>query len=217
MRAWAWGLPSTLAKSMPRGSMSSVKAGLPFTRRSASTFVSGLPTTAVWGTSGETHEARHRRRDFAVAPDAAGASDSSCPSEGRRPTTGFHRPGLLAAQRGRGASHRLDDLHVSGLPIEDPAQRVADLGLGGFGVRFQERLGRQHHRAGRVPGLHRPRLDEGLLDRVELAGGDVERLDRGHLVARGLGGEQHVGRRPAARPRGQPPRRSRRCSIRSGR
>ena len=36
---------------MPRGSMSSVNAGLPFASLTASTFTSGLPTTAISGTS----------------------------------------------------------------------------------------------------------------------------------------------------------------------
>ena len=51
MRAWACGLYSNLAYNMPRNSMSSVKAGLPFASLTASTLISGLPTTAISGTS----------------------------------------------------------------------------------------------------------------------------------------------------------------------
>ena len=51
MRACACGLCNTFATSIPRFSMSAVKAGLPCTSLTASTFLSGLPTTfhcSVW-------------------------------------------------------------------------------------------------------------------------------------------------------------------------
>ena len=51
MCACACGLRRTLPTSWPRSSKSSVKAGLPFTRRTASTLTSGFPTTAISGTS----------------------------------------------------------------------------------------------------------------------------------------------------------------------
>ena len=72
MRAWAWGLRRTLAYSIPLGSMSSVKAGLPLASRTASTLTSGLPTTAMSGTS----------RDGTSRGTAWGASGAGLPVGG---------------------------------------------------------------------------------------------------------------------------------------
>ena len=68
MRAWACGLRSTLAWSIPRSSTSSTNAGWPLTSLTASTLAAPVPTTVVGGTSGGGHEAWPGRRGVRDRP-----------------------------------------------------------------------------------------------------------------------------------------------------
>jgi hypothetical protein len=104
-----------------------------------------------------------------------------------------HRLRLLAAQQRRGSPHRRHDLHVAGLAIEDPGQRVCDLPLVGVRVPLEERLGGEDHGARGVARLQCARIDKSLLDGVQFAGRHVEGLHGGHRVTVGLRRQQHVG------------------------
>ena len=109
-----------------------------------------------------------------------------------------HQLGLIAAERRGRPLDGLDHLHVAALPVQDPRQRVADLLLGRVGIAVEQRLGGQHHGARRVPGLQCAGVDERFLDGMQIAGGHVQALHGGDLVAAGLRGEQHVRRDQAA-------------------
>ncbi len=64
----------------------------------------------------------------------------------------------------------------------------------GFASLSRRATAASSHGAGGVSRLDGARLDEGGLDRMELATGDVQALDRPDVVTIGLGGEQDVGR-----------------------
>ena len=141
---------------------------------------------------GGRHKTRHSRRD--VQPERRQRLCQLQISRQGFDDEGLHRVRLLASEHRRGPADCFDHLGVAGLAVEDPRQRVADLVIGGIRATFEEGLGRQNHRPGRVPGLERPRLDERLLDRVHLPCGHVQRLDRSDHVPVGLGGKEHIGR-----------------------
>ena len=83
--------------SCPLSSKSSVNAGFPFTKRTASTFTSGLPTTAISGTSfdGTT---------LGTAGEASGPSSSGLTSTGFFPSV---RGGRYTGPKGSFVSPRI--------------------------------------------------------------------------------------------------------------
>ncbi len=100
---------------------------------------------------------------------------------------------LVSTQPRRRAPHGGHDLCVAALAIEDARERISDLGLGRVRVAIEQGLGGEDHRAGRIAGLQRARLDERRLNRVQL-GARVERLDGCHPVTVRLGGEHDLRR-----------------------
>jgi hypothetical protein len=85
--------------------------------------------------------------------------------------------------------HRPDDVLVAGTPAEVALDALADLVLAGVRVVLQQ-VDRRHDHAGRTEAALEPvHLVEGLLHRVQLALRRGDPLDRRHLAAVGLHGE----------------------------
>ena len=144
------------------------EAGLPFTSRSASTLRAECATTVVAGTSDEA---------ITVTSGSAGSSPRSSAAARRTPSTVF----TYAPSRSR---------------MPESASRI--VASSGSGSALEQRLRREDDGAGRVAGLDRARVDQGLLDRVQLSGRRLDALGGRHLVPVSLRGEEHLGRDEAA-------------------
>src|SRR2546425_1911535 len=138
MRAWGWGLRSSLAKSIRGRNRSSANRVMPVTFAVASTLRWALPTT--WNPAGFLPDAiqrlRCRRR---VLPPHAGCRQLDC----------------------------LVDLEVTGAAAEVARERLLNLIARGTRARCEQRLGGEEERRRAVATLRRAQLGERLLERME--------------------------------------------------
>src|SRR3989442_6331117 len=162
IRAWGWGLRSSLAKSMRGRNRSSANRVTPVTFAVASTLRSAFPTTrravgrsggravcgsAVFPTAGPPD------RLTVFLPDAI---------QGLR-----CRLRILAAQASGCQLDGFVDLDVAGAAAEVARQRLFDLVTRRTRARRQERLGGEEKRRCAIAALCRAQLGERFLERME--------------------------------------------------
>src|SRR5207249_1996466 len=151
MRAWGWGLRSSLAYSMRGRNRSSANRVAPVTLAVASTLRIALPTTRNG------------------VPDRPTAAVSLTAAFLRVPIQGLpRRLGLLPPHARRGQFHGLVDLHVSRVAAQVARQRLLDLVARRLGVLGEQRFGGEQERGGAVAALRRAQLGERVLERMEL-------------------------------------------------
>src|SRR2546425_10979396 len=151
MRAWGWGLRSSLAYSMRGRNRSSANLVTPVTLAVASTLRSALPTTRNG------------------VPDRPTAAVSLTAAFLRVPIQGLPRwLGLLPPHASRGQFHGLVDLHVARAAAQVARQRLLDLVARRLGVLGEQRFGGEQERGGAVAALRRAQLGERVLERMEL-------------------------------------------------
>src|SRR6267378_6168961 len=138
MRAWGWGLRSSLAKSMRGRNRSSANRVTPVTFAVASTLRWALPTT---------------RKPVAFLPDAI---------QGLR-----RRLRILAAHAGRRQLDGFVDLDVTGAAAEVARERLLDLVARRTRARCEERLGGEEEGRRAIAALCRAQLGEGFLEGME--------------------------------------------------
>src|SRR5438445_8578235 len=140
IRAWGWGLRSSLAYSMRGRNRSSANLVAPVTLAVASTL----------------------RIAFPITRKAAGRFL-------RVPIQGLpRRLGLLPPHARRGQFHGLVDLHVSRAAAQVARQRLLDLVARRLGVLGEQRFGGEQERGGAVAALRCAQLGERVLERMEL-------------------------------------------------
>ncbi len=101
-------------------------------------------------------------------------------------------PVALTRSPSRCEPHRVEDLLVAGAAAEVAGERLADLGLARRGV-AREQVVRRHDQARRAEAaLHRARLEEGLLDRMETRPRRRQALDGHDRRALGLAREHEA-------------------------
>ena len=109
---------------------------------------------------------------------------------------GAHEPAPVHAARVghpvRRQPHGVQDLLVPRAAAEVAGQRLADLGVGGVRLPGQQVVGLHQQPGGAEAALHRPRLDERLLEGVQVVA-LREALDRADLAALGLAGGDQAG------------------------
>src|SRR5947208_6819890 len=150
MRAWGWGLRSSLAKSMRGRNRSSANRVTPVTFAVASTLRWGFPTT---------------RNPVGFLPDAI---------QGLR-----RRLRVLAAQAGGRQLDGFVDLDVTGAAAEVARERLFDLVARRTRARREERLGGEKECRCAIAALGRAQLGECLLEGMERAAlrHPLDRLD----------------------------------------
>src|SRR5438270_4648536 len=165
MRAWGWGLRSSLAYSMRGKNRSSANLVAPVTLAVASTLRIAFPTTRK----------------------AAGRFL-------RVPIQGLpRRPGLLPAHARRGQFHGLVDLQVSGAAAQVARQRLLDLVPRGSRVLAEQRFRGEQEGGRTVPALRRAELGEGVLERMQRPA-PCHSLDGFHAVPRAREAEHQTGK-----------------------
>src|SRR2546423_3969839 len=164
MRAWGWGLRSSLAYSMRGRNRSAANLVAPVTLAVASTLRIAFPTTRK----------------------AAGRFL-------RVPIQGLpRRLGLLPAHARRGQFHGLVDLQVSGAAAQVARQRLLDLVTRGSRVLAEQRFRGEQEGGRAVPALRRAELGEGVLERMQRPA-SCNPLDGFHATPRAREAEHQTG------------------------
>src|SRR6516225_8503711 len=96
-----------------------------------------------------------------------------------------------------GRLHRLDDFRVGGAAAQIAGEIIADAIIVGIGIFVEQLLDHQYEAGGAETALEGAVLDEGLLDRIEIAV-PVEGFDGLDPGAVGEGGEIEAARHRAA-------------------
>src|SRR2546425_9608353 len=148
MRAWGWGLRSSLAYSMRGRNRSSANLVTPVTLAVASTLRSAFPTmrTAAAGRSGGRSAGVFLRVAIQRLP---------------------RRLGLLPPHASSGQFHGLVDLHIARAAAQVARQRLLDLVARRPRMLGQQRFGGEQERGGTVAALRRAQLGERVLERME--------------------------------------------------
>src|SRR5436190_13433478 len=175
MRAWGWGLRSSLAYSMRGRNRSSANLVTPVTLAVASTLRSALPTTRN-GVPG--------RPTAAVSLTAAFL---------RVPIQGLpRRLGLLPPHASRSQFHGLVNLQVSRAAAQVARQRLLDLVTRGSRILVEQRFGGEQEGGRTVPALRRAELGERVLERMQRPT-LCHPLDRLHAMPRAREAEHQAG------------------------
>src|SRR5207248_2634239 len=162
MRAWAWGLRSSLAYSMRGRKRSSANRVAPVTFAVASTFRSAFPTTRSPPRSDGRTVGLSDRNALSVRP-------SDCPTVRRLPAIQALRCRLrvLAPQSSRGQLHRLVDLHVAGAAAQVARQGLLHLVTRGSRVLKEKRFGGEQECRRTIPALRGAELCERVLEGMQ--------------------------------------------------
>src|SRR5437879_4090319 len=176
IRAWGWGLRSSLAYSMRGRNRSSANRVAPVTLAVASTLRIALPTTRNG------------------VPDRPTAAVSLTAAFLRVPIQGLpRRLGLLPPHASRSQFHGLVNLQVSRAAAQVARQRLLDLVTRGSRILAEQRFRGEQEGGRTVPALRRAELGEGVLERMQRPA-PCHSLDGFHAVPRAREAEHQTGK-----------------------